>query len=110
MLTCTSIHSGAYCFGDARPESTSVLNDLLASTAELGPEDDSIPHKGLSVEYRLSHDVSFPGMVADALAAWRYLVEDCGHSPSDIVVSGDSSGGEKWSLVITRRLDQLIAL
>jgi len=53
-----------------------------------------IPHKVLSLEYRQSFECDFPGFVQDAVAAWRYLVEDCGYKPENIVISGDSAGGE----------------
>ncbi|KAJ8084971.1 hypothetical protein PM082_003748 [Marasmius tenuissimus] len=52
-----------------------------------------------SPEYRLSStkpwDVAnpFPAALLDALAAYQYLVEEVGFAPSDIIVEGDSAGG-----------------
>lgn len=85
--------------GTALPTSRNIgiLQTLLASNSKHSSGDESIPLKGLAVEYRLSNLASLPGIVSDALASWRYLVEDCGYSPSNIVVSGDSAGGELGS-------------
>lgn len=76
---------------------------MLATNARLGSSGDKVPLKGLALEYRLSHVASLPGIVSDAVSAWRYLIQDCGYSPSDIVVSGDSAGGH-LTLALTRYL------
>lgn len=49
--------------------------------------------QGLIVHYRLAPDHPFPAGLEDALAAYRYLLEDQKISPEDIVVAGDSAGG-----------------
>lgn len=67
---------------------------MLATNAKLGADLDDVPLKGLALEYRLSNIASLPGIIADAVAAWRYLIQDCGYSPSDIIVGGDSAGSE----------------
>ncbi|KIM51707.1 hypothetical protein SCLCIDRAFT_1224276 [Scleroderma citrinum Foug A] len=66
------------------------------------------PHL-LSVEYRLSstHPLPeqhpFPAALLDALAGYIHLVDVMGYDPSDIIVAGDSAGGN-LALALTRYL------
>ncbi len=52
-----------------------------------------------SLEYRLSSAAPFesanpfPASLIDAIAGYRYLVEDLGFDPHHIILSGDSAGG-----------------
>lgn len=46
----------------------------------------------LSVEYRLAPENPFPAALEDALAAYRWLLEQ-GYAPQKLVLMGDSSGG-----------------
>jgi acetyl esterase/lipase len=46
----------------------------------------------LAIEYRKAPDYAFPAWLEDALAAYKELLA-AGHPASDIVVSGDSAGG-----------------
>jgi acetyl esterase/lipase len=63
----------------------------------------------LSLEYRLAcappgHAATpFPGALFDALAAYDYLVNTVGFAPEDIIVEGDSAGGN-LSLALVRYL------
>ena len=56
-------------------------------------------HRTFSIEYRLSSTKPdaianpFPAALLDALAGYNYLVNVIGFSPSDIIFSGDSAGG-----------------
>jgi monoterpene epsilon-lactone hydrolase len=49
--------------------------------------------QGLMVHYRLAPEHPFPAGLEDALAAYRYLIEECGISAGDILFAGDSAGG-----------------
>jgi acetyl esterase/lipase/hemerythrin-like domain-containing protein len=49
--------------------------------------------QGLMVHYRLAPEHPFPAGLEDAVAAYRYLLEDQGIAPTDIVLAGDSAGG-----------------
>jgi acetyl esterase/lipase len=48
--------------------------------------------KALAVDYRLAPEYPFPAALDDCVAAYRWLVES-GASPSQIVIVGDSAGG-----------------
>ncbi|KAJ6574703.1 alpha/beta-hydrolase [Mycena capillaripes] len=52
-----------------------------------------------ALEYRLSSAppfdcrAPFPAALIDSIAGYRYLVKDIGFNPSNIIISGDSAGG-----------------
>lgn len=56
------------------------------------------------LDYRLAPEHPFPGALEDALAAYRYLL-DQGVDPKKIAVSGDSAGGG-LALVLARKLGE----
>ena len=61
----------------------------------------------LSVDYRLSSGPPlesknpFPAAVVDAIAAYKYLVCEVGFEPQNVIVGGDSAGGN-LALALTR--------
>ncbi|KAK0546500.1 hypothetical protein OC846_003857 [Tilletia horrida] len=61
--------------------------------------------RGLNVEYRLSNETSWPGIVADAVAAYSYLVDTCKFAPENIILMGDSAGGN-LILALVRHLHE----
>lgn len=59
-------------------------------------------HTGLRVlcfNYRLSPEFPYPSAIEDALSAWNYILS-CKYSPDDIIIAGDSAGGN-LALVLT---------
>ncbi|MBP7012585.1 MAG: alpha/beta hydrolase fold domain-containing protein [Steroidobacteraceae bacterium] len=63
--------------------------------------------RALLVHYRLAPDHPFPAGLEDAIAAYRHLL-DCGTSPQDIVIAGDSAGGcLTLSLLLALRQEKL---
>ncbi len=56
----------------------------------------------LAIAYRKAPDHAFPAWLDDGVAAFRWLLEQ-GHAPGDVLVSGDSAGGN-ISLAVTHRL------
>lgn len=46
-----------------------------------------------SVDYRMLPQVSFTEEVLDCLASYKWLLEEKGYDPADIVIAGDSAGG-----------------
>ncbi|KXN85369.1 Esterase [Leucoagaricus sp. SymC.cos] len=88
-----AFHGGAYIRLSAHPsDPTAEIARGLVKTV------DSV-QRVLSVEYRLSSSKPypvanpFPAALLDALASYVYLVDVIGFSPSDIIVEGDSAGG-----------------
>jgi len=47
----------------------------------------------LSVAYRQLPEVNLAGTVADCVTAYRYLLEERGYRPEQIIIAGDSAGG-----------------
>ncbi|KAI0248137.1 alpha beta-hydrolase [Lactifluus subvellereus] len=92
-----SLHGGAYIFCSASP-------DAIHSTLVHGVQ------RIFAVEYRLSRAApedtpanAFPAALLDALAGYTYLVQSVGFAPRDIIVEGDSAGGN-LALALTRYL------
>ncbi|THV02338.1 alpha/beta-hydrolase [Dendrothele bispora CBS 962.96] len=98
-----ALHGGAYCRLSAHPSdpTTAIARDLLKGI-------DTV-HRVFSVEYRLSsgkpwpEENPFPAALIDALAGYNYLVNVVGFSPSDVIIEGDSAGGN-LALALTRYL------
>lgn len=79
------IHGGGMILGSPRSV-TGPLPDLVQDLGVLG----------VSVEYRLAPETTFPGPQEDCYAALAWLVEsaqELGVDPSRIVVMGESAGG-----------------
>nr|VWO94821.1 MARTX [Ganoderma boninense] len=72
-------------------------------------EHSQIIDRTFSVDYRLTASAPnppanpFPAAIIDALAAYRYLVQDCGFEPKSIVLAGDSAGGN-LAIALARHL------
>ena len=57
-----------------------------------------MPQRAFLVEYRLARHGdyehgSYPAALLDAFVAYVYLIRTCGFRPENIILSGDSSGG-----------------
>jgi monoterpene epsilon-lactone hydrolase len=75
------LHGGGYMFG-------SILSHRHLA-AEIGRAAGS---RTLAIDYRLSPENPFPAAVGDALASYRFLLEQ-GFEPRHIALAGDSAGG-----------------
>src|SRR5258706_6521125 len=75
------LHGGGYVFG-------SILSHRHL-VAEIGRASGS---RTLAIDYRLSPENPFPAAVDDALASYRFLLEE-GFEPRHIALAGDSAGG-----------------
>ena len=86
-------HGGGYTQLSAHPQDITAL--IPRSLVEL---DDSVP-RAFALEYRLSSSLPFPerfpfpAALLDALSGYCYLVDEIGYEPSDIILAGDSAGG-----------------
>src|SRR5438034_11760146 len=75
------LHGGGYVIGS--PRSHRHLAAAIASASGAS---------ALLLDYRLAPEHPFPAAVDDAVAAYRWLLEQ-GVSPAHLVIAGDSAGG-----------------
>ena len=86
-------HGGGYVLLSAHPKA--LTSNIPRSLLELT---DTVP-RALAVEYRLSstHPLPdrypFPTALLDALAGYNYLVNVVGYDPRNVIMVGDSAGG-----------------
>lgn len=100
-----ALHGGAYIRLSAHPAdpTAAIARGLLQHVDPV--------QRVFSIEYRLSSTNPFtianpfPTALLDALAGYNYLVNVAGFSPSDIIIEGDSAGGN-LALALTRYLTE----
>lgn len=80
--TILYLHGGGYVIGSLASHRQMVAYIARAAKARV-----------LSVAYRLAPEHPFPAAVDDAVAAYRWLLEQDGASPGGIAIAGDSAGG-----------------
>ncbi|KLO09150.1 alpha/beta-hydrolase [Schizopora paradoxa] len=105
-------HGGGYVIHSAHPDSPTsyIARSVVQHCAAAGANIRRI----FNLEYRLSsHDPyprenPFPAALLDALAGYAYLINDVGFLSSDIVIAGDSAGGN-LALALTRYLLEMQA-
>jgi len=101
-------HGGAYISLSAHPDDPTQL--ITRDVLRYLPVEANF-RRALSLEYRLSKGAPvvkspenpFPAALIDGLAGYRYLVEDVGILPSNVILLGDSAGGN-LALALTRYL------
>ncbi|KAF8888379.1 alpha/beta-hydrolase [Gymnopilus junonius] len=87
-------HGGGFTGGTGNPSNanTKAVADGFLQHIPSNP-------RLFALEYRVSsappfgYSNPFPAALLDALAGYRYLVQDLGFEPQNIIVSGDSAGG-----------------
>jgi epsilon-lactone hydrolase len=89
------LHGGAYSMGS--PRTHRGLGATLSRTARAPV---------LLPEYRLAPEDVFPAALDDAMAAYRWLVDDHGTDPARIAVTGDSAGGGLGLALLVRLRDE----
>lgn len=112
------LHGGAYWIGTAHEKDvTAAVNvqvlkalsriyNSRKSEASAHPSPNNAPKsdkdglckRAFSLDYRLCvpgrpNVGSFPAPLVDALAGYRYLVRECHFEPKNIILAGDSAGG-----------------
>ncbi len=103
------VHGGGFIAYSAHPRD--LLAPLPMNVLECHPSF----RRAFAIEYRLTSSLSndftnpFPAALLDAIAGYAYLVNDVGFSPKDIVVMGDSAGGN-LALALTRYLAEVTSL
>lgn len=89
--TLLYLHGGGYTVGS--PELYRIFTWRLAETGCC---------RVLAIDYRLAPEHPYPAAVDDAVASYRWLLEQ-GHAGRDLAVAGDSAGGN-LVLVLLQRL------
>ncbi|KAK8070427.1 hypothetical protein PG997_010630 [Apiospora hydei] len=82
------VHGGAFVIGDGRIDQMGYGASMLLRHAGV--------RRVYSVQYRLAcrpDSVPFPGALQDVLTSYLYLVRELGIPAENVVVSGDSAGG-----------------
>jgi acetyl esterase/lipase len=80
-ITLYYLHGGGYSIGSVNTHATMVSSIARAAKA-----------RAFAIDYRLAPEHPFPAAVDDAVAAYRWLLEQ-GIDPQSIVIGGDSAGG-----------------
>lgn len=80
--TLLYLHGGGYVIGSP------TTHRALAARLGVGAK-----ARVLVLDYRLAPEHPHPAALDDALAAYRWLVEDLGVDPDALAVAGDSAGG-----------------
>jgi acetyl esterase/lipase len=76
------LHGGGYAAGSFATHR--LVAEKVAQTVGV---------RALLPAYRLAPEHRFPAAVDDALAVYRWLIQDDGTDPARVVVAGDSAGG-----------------
>ncbi len=75
------LHGGAYCVGSPATHRALTSHLARASGATV-----------FAIDYRLAPEHPFPAASDDALAAYRWLLDN-GYAPEQVFIAGDSAGG-----------------
>lgn len=86
-------HGGGYSTGSAKYARTITSKLALNTSMEV-----------LAFDYRLAPENPYPAALEDAVKAWDYLML-CGYGARDIVVAGDSAGGN-MALALVHKLKE----
>lgn len=85
------LHGGVYCLGSSSTHSAfgaALSRDARAAVV--------LP------DYRLAPEDPFPAALDDAVAVYRWLLEERGIAPSRLAVTGDSAGGGLGASLLVR--------
>jgi monoterpene epsilon-lactone hydrolase len=92
------IHGGGWIFGS--PLSCRKLTSAMAGATRL---------KILSIDYRLSPEYPFPTPLVDCVNAYKWLLSN-GYNSKDIIIGGDSAGGNLTLATLLKLRDEGIDL
>ncbi|GAA5832345.1 hypothetical protein JCM11251_006417 [Rhodosporidiobolus azoricus] len=82
------IHGGGFIV-----DSGTNSRDFFLEIAKEFNEKRGVQCSIFSLDYRLAPEYKYPSQIIEALAGYHYLVNTLGISPSKIIISGDSAGG-----------------
>ncbi|MFN3713348.1 MAG: alpha/beta hydrolase [Alcanivoracaceae bacterium] len=92
------LHGGAYFFGSPRSHRSVTWRLSRACRAKV-----------LALDYRQPPDWHYPAPLVDAVSAYRALLEQ-GYKPQNIVIAGDSAGGNLTLVTLLALRDQGLPL
>ena len=92
------LHGGGYCAGSLKTH-----RSLVSQIAK------TFKGRVLAIDYRLGPEHKFPAAVDDAVAAYRFLLEQ-GIKPSHLAIAGDSAGGGLTMATLLALRDKKIPL
>ncbi|ESK97156.1 hypothetical protein Moror_6377 [Moniliophthora roreri MCA 2997] len=99
-----SLHGGSYVMGSAHPSAVNAnIPRALLEDAESAVKCVFALEYRLSKSYPLEPANPFPAALIDAISGYDFLISEQGILPSDIIVEGDSAGGN-LALALTRYL------
>lgn len=96
--TLLYLHGGGYTVGN--PELYRIFTWRLAEAACC---------RVLAIDYRLAPEHPYPAAVDDAVASYRWLLEQ-GHEGRDLAVAGDSAGGNLLMVLLQRLREEGLPL
>ncbi|EPQ50712.1 alpha/beta-hydrolase [Gloeophyllum trabeum ATCC 11539] len=109
--TVLHFHGGGFTTGSANPNfiTSNITKGILQYS--------HILKRTFGVEYRLASsppdtveiENPFPAAILDALATYRYLVQEMGFKPENIIVAGDSAGGHIAQVLVRYLMENHIA-
>lgn len=76
------LHGGGYAVGSAQCY-RGLVGKIVSETGI----------KALSISYRLAPEHPFPAALEDSIYTYKWLIENQGYHPKDIIIMGDSAGG-----------------
>jgi acetyl esterase/lipase len=104
-----SFHGGAFTKHSAHPD------DIISNLRHGVLEHTRTIERLFNLEFRTAHKSSgasvnpFPAQLIDAIAGYSYLVNDIGFAPEDIVLLGDSAGGNLALMLVRYLLERRAA-
>lgn len=93
------LHGGGYVEGSLNSHKDLGARISLASKSRV-----------LMIDYRLAPENPYPAALEDSVSAYKWLIDDEGINPKNIVISGDSAGGGLTATTLLKLRDTGIIL
>lgn len=93
------LHGGGYVIGSINTHKALGYRISRASKSRV-----------LLIDYRLAPEHPYPAALEDSVAAYKWLIDEEGIDPQNIVISGDSAGGGLTAATLLKLRDTGVAL
>jgi len=93
------LHGGGYVIGSINTHKGLGYRISRASKSRI-----------LLIDYRLAPEHPYPAALEDSVAAYKWLIDEEGIDPQNIVISGDSAGGGLTAATLLKLRDTGVAL